>query len=179
MIRFLVPLAGFVVLAVLLGVGLTMNPREVPSPLIGKPMPPFSAPTLHDPDTSIADADLQGRVSLVNVFASWCTACYQEHPVLQKFATLRPDTPLYGLNYKDEREDAQAWLSELGDPYRKIVFDHPGRVGIDWGVYGVPETFVLDHQGLIRHKHIGPISYDQLDETILPLIDQLESEART
>jgi cytochrome c biogenesis protein CcmG/thiol:disulfide interchange protein DsbE len=174
--RYIVPLIVFSLMAVLLGIGLTMDPRRIPSPLIDKPVPPFTAPDLHDVDVMVSQEALKGQVSVVNVWASWCAACYEEHPVLLKLAQLR-ETPIYGLNYKDAREDALGWLARLGDPYTTSIFDNSGRIGIDWGVYGVPETFIVDHNGLIRYKHIGPVSEAQLHDRILPILDRLQADS--
>lgn len=173
--RFLIPLAIFVGLAVLLYAGLELDPRRVPSPLIDKPAPAFSLPTLNQDDTNTSPEDLAGRVWLLNVWASWCVACRAEHPLLNELAQ-RDVVPIVGLNYKDARDDAKRWLRERGDPYSVVAVDADGRVGIDWGVYGVPETFVIDKKGVIRHKHIGPISPDALRNEILPLIARLQKE---
>lgn len=174
--RYIVPLVVFLLMAVFLGIGLTLDPSRIPSPLIDKPVPSFVAPDLHDIDVMVSQEALKGQVSVVNVWASWCAACFEEHPVLLKLAQLR-ETPIYGLNYKDAREDALGWLDRLGDPYTTSIFDNSGRVGIDWGVYGVPETFIVDHKGFIRHKHIGPISEAQLYDRILPILDKLQAES--
>ncbi len=174
-LRVLLPLAVFSVMVAFFAVGLALNPRLVPSPLIEKPAPDFQLPELHDPERIIGLTDLKGRVSLLNVFASWCVACRQEHPLLMGLSASGA-IPIYGLNYKDERSDAIAWLDELGNPYRAIAADRDGRVGIDWGVYGVPETFVIDRKGIIRHKHIGPLDSAALQQTVLPLIRQLQQE---
>ncbi len=170
------PLAIFALLVVVLGIGLTLNPREVPSPLIGKPAPAFSLPQLHSPDEAIGSDAMRGKVWLLNVWASWCTACRAEHPLLVELAR-DPTINLVGLNYKDEVPAALRWLRQFGDPYRVSAFDADGRVGIDWGVYGVPETFVIDKQGIIRYKQIGPVTREALDNKILPLLKALESEA--
>lgn len=169
-----IPLAVFLVMAVFLGIGLTKDPREVPSPLIGKPVPEFELPPVKGHTLGLATADLKGEVSLVNVFASWCVACREEHPLWLELKQ-KNLVPIHGLNYKDKPEDAQAWLSELGDPYTRTGADISGRVGIDWGVYGVPETFVIDRNGIIAYKQIGPISPEILQETILPLIAKLRA----
>jgi cytochrome c biogenesis protein CcmG/thiol:disulfide interchange protein DsbE len=170
--RFLLPLGLFAGLVVLLAVGLTLNPREVPSPLIGKPAPEFRLPQLHQPESTFASAEMKGKVWVLNVWASWCVACREEHPVLSDFARSRA-VPLYGLNYKDQRNDAIAWLKRYGDPYELSVFDLDGRVGIDYGVYGVPETYVIDKQGVIRYKRIGPVTPAILKDKIVPLIAEL------
>lgn len=173
--RYLWPLAIFVVLVGFLAVGLNLDPGEVPSPLIDKPAPDFAAPQLMDTNKSISRDDLLGQVSLVNVFASWCVACLDEHPLLTRLAR-SGIVSIYGLNYKDDREDATRWLARHGNPYTTIAVDPSGRIGLDWGVYGVPETFILDHKGVIRYKHIGPISPQSLQQTILPWIDRLKAE---
>ncbi|MBI4205497.1 MAG: DsbE family thiol:disulfide interchange protein [Betaproteobacteria bacterium] len=169
------PLLLFLGLAVLFGIGLTLNPREVPSPLIGKPVPEFRLEPVKGRTLGLASNDLRGEVSIVNVFASWCTACREEHPLWMQ---LKADgsVPLHGLNYKDRPDDAARWLEELGDPFTRTGADLDGRVGIDWGVYGVPETFVVDKRGLIRHKVIGAITRKTLDEKVLPLVRTLQAE---
>ncbi len=171
------PLAVFVVMAVILGIGLTKDPRLVPSPLIGKPVPEFSLPPVKGRALGLSTADLKGQVALVNVFASWCVACREEHPVLLELAK-KGIVPIHGLDYKDKPADAQAWLDELGDPYTRTGADITGRVGIDWGVYGVPETFVVDRNGVIAYKHIGPITPKALEDTILPLVRKLQGGAQ-
>ncbi len=168
----LVPLAVFLVVGVFLAIGLTLNPREVPSPLIGKPVPEFSLPPVQGRVLGLSSADLKGEVSLVNVFASWCVACRAEHPLLMDLKQ-KGVVPIHGLNYKDRPEDAEKWLNELGDPYTRTGADINGRVAIDWGVYGVPETFVIDRHGLIAYKQIGPVNPEVLEKTILPLIRKL------
>ncbi|MEY4766004.1 MAG: hypothetical protein RI907_2677 [Pseudomonadota bacterium] len=170
--RFLLPLGLFAVLAIFLGLGLKLDPREVPSPLIDKAAPEFTLPTLADGTKTIGRQDMLGKVWLLNVWASWCVACRQEHPVLVDFAS-RKQVPLIGLNYKDERDAGLKWLAEGGDPYDASAFDQEGRVGIDFGVYGVPETFVIDKQGVIRYKHTGPITPQALRDTIEPLLKKL------
>lgn len=170
--KYLAPLALFLVLLGFLAVGLNLDPREVPSPLIGKPAPAFDLPRLDDPAARITKQDLAGKVWILNVWASWCAACHEEHPVLVDFAR-RGTVPIYGLNYKDERGNALQWLSRLGNPYAASLSDTDGRVGIDFGVYGVPETFVIDKHGVVRLKHIGPVTPDVLRERIEPLIREL------
>jgi cytochrome c biogenesis protein CcmG/thiol:disulfide interchange protein DsbE len=172
--RHLIPLLVFVVIVVFLWVGLSLNPREVPSPLIGKPAPEFSLPQLRDGGSVIGTADLSGQVWLLNVFASWCTPFLEEHPYLVALAKSGV-VPVYGLNYKDRREAALKWLNKHGDPYVGIVVDAEGRTGIEYGVYGVPETFVIDKLGVIRFKHIGPLTPEVLDEEILPLVKRLQA----
>jgi cytochrome c biogenesis protein CcmG, thiol:disulfide interchange protein DsbE len=169
------PLAIFVVIGVFLAIGLTLNPRLVPSPLIGKPVPQFSLPPVQGRTLGLATEDLRGEVSVVNVFASWCTACRDEHPLWMELARART-LPIHGLNYKDRPADAAGWLAELGDPYTRTGADLNGRVGIDWGVYGVPETYVIDRHGVIRDKIIGAITRRSVDERLLPLVRKLRAE---
>ena len=168
-----IPLLVFLVMAVFFAIGLTMNPRDIPSPLIGKPVPEFSLPPVKGGTLGLASAGLRGEVSIVNVFASWCVACREEHPILMGLGKTGI-VPIHGLNYKDKPDDARAWLDEMGDPYTRIGADISGRVAIDWGVYGVPETFVIDRDGLIVHKHIGAITPEALRKTIMPIIDKLQ-----
>lgn len=169
------PLLLFLGLAVLLGVGLTLKPREVPSPLIGKPVPEFRLEPVKGRTLGLASSDLSGEVSVVNVFASWCTACREEHPLWMQVKAAGT-IPLHGLNYKDRPDDAARWLEELGDPFTRTGADLDGRVGIDWGVYGVPETFVVDKRGMIRDKVIGAVTRKTLDERVLPLVRRLQAE---
>jgi len=170
--RYLLPLGIFVLLVFLLGVGLSLNPREVPSPLIGKPAPAFQLPQLHDPAKTFSPKELQGKVWVLNVWASWCVACRDEHPVLTALAR-SGIAPVYGLNYKDQRDEAIEWLRRFGDPYQASLFDADGRVGIDYGVYGVPETYVIDKQGVIRYKRIGPVTPEIVQNKMAPLIAEL------
>lgn len=174
-LRYLVPLILFLLLAGLLYRGLSLDPKIVPSPLIGKPMPAFSLPRLDDPAVTISDSDLKGHVSLLNIWATWCVSCRAEHETLLDLARTGK-VAIYGLNYKDNRPDAQRWLRQLGNPYVANAFDEDGRTGIDWGVYGAPETFIMDKQGIIRHKHIGPLTGPVIASEILPLIAKLEAE---
>lgn len=176
-LRYLLPLAVFGLLVAFLYRGLSLDPKLVPSPLIDKPAPDFSLPTLRHPQTSLSAADLKGRVWLLNVWATWCSACRAEHEALLHL-TRSGKAPLYGLNYKDSRADAIGWLRRAGDPYVTNAFDETGRVGIDWGVYGAPETFLIDRQGIIRYKHIGPLSRDVIENEIFPLIARLEAGDR-
>ena len=169
---FWVPLVAFVALCALLAVGLTLNPREVPSPLVGKPVPAFELPILGDSKNTFSTRDAIGKPWILNVWASWCVACRHEHPILNQYAQ-NNDTFMVGLNYKDPPANGLAWLAEFGDPYSLSVIDFDGRVGIDWGVYGVPETFVVDAEGVIRYKHIGPITNESLQTEIIPLIQEL------
>ena len=170
--RFLIPLAVFFLLVVFLAVGLTLNPREVPSPLKDKPAPAFTLPQLAAADKSFSPADLKGKVWLLNVWASWCVSCRQEHPLLVSFSK-EGSVPIVGLNYKDQLPDAKNWLAKFGDPYLLSAVDADGRVGIDYGVYGVPETYVIDKAGTIRMKHTGPITPESLQKQILPLVAEL------
>jgi cytochrome c biogenesis protein CcmG/thiol:disulfide interchange protein DsbE len=168
---YLVPLAAFLVLASFLLRGLWLHPAEIPSPLIGKPAPAFQRPQLLT-DRAFASSDMTGKVWLLNVFASWCAPCREEHVVWNELARQKVVT-VVGLNYKDQPDTARKWLAELGDPYQAIATDGDGRVGLDFGVYGVPETFVIDKLGIIRYKHIGPVTADALASKILPLVRQL------
>ena len=169
---FLAPLAVFAAIAVLLAVGLTLNPREIPSPLIGKPVPQFELPPVRGRTLGLQTSNLKGEVSIVNVFASWCVSCKEEHPVFMQMQRERL-VPIHGLNYKDQPEDAQKWLDDMGDPYTRTGADIDGRVAIEWGVYGVPETFLIDREGRIAYKHIGPVTPKLLDETLRPMIARL------
>lgn len=171
MMRYVL-ITAFVALVALLGVGLTLNPREVPSPLVGKPAPNFQLPQLHEPGKQFSQKDMLGKVWLLNVWASWCVTCREEHPVLVEFAKSGA-APLYGLNYKDERKDGIAWLKQFGDPYVLSAYDRDGRIGIDYGVYGVPETYVIDKKGVIRYKRIGALTPEILKNKVLPLVAEL------
>jgi len=190
--RFLLPLIGFVVLVVLLAVGLKLNPSDVPSPLIGKPAPAFSLARVDAPEQSFSPQDMQGKVWLLNVWSTWCVSCRQEHPVLVEMAKNKAIT-LVGLNYKEVRGDgdidadkitpdaertlalqrSNAWFKQHGNPYSLSVLDLDGRVGIDYGVYGVPETYVIDKGGVIRFKQTGPMTPDVFSGKILPLVAEL------
>ena len=172
---YLGPLAIFAIVGVFLGVGLTLNPREIPSPLIGKPVPQFQLAAVKGRTLGLASSDLRVEVSIVNVFASWCVACREEHPLWMALAR-QNIAPIHGLNYKDKPDDAARWLGELGDPYRRTGADLDGRVGIEWGVYGVPETYVVDKRGVIRDKVIGAITPRIVDERLLPLVRRLQAE---
>ncbi|MGH8670564.1 MAG: DsbE family thiol:disulfide interchange protein [Burkholderiales bacterium] len=172
MTRFLFPLAMFVVLVAFLGLGLQRNPREIPSPLIDKPAPLFQLAQLHQAQKVFTPKEMLGQVWLFNVWASWCASCRLEHPLLVDLAQSGA-VPVYGLNYKDRREDAIAWLVRHGNPYQLSVWDGDGRVGIDYGVYGVPETYVIDRSGNIRYKQTGPLTLQLLESTIIPLVKEL------
>ena len=171
--KFHIPMALFVVLVGFLAVGLNRNPHEVPSPLVGKPAPAFTLAQLAEPAKNFSPADFKGKVWMLNVWSSWCVSCRQEHPLLVEFARAQV-APLVGLNYKDTRAEGLRMLQMSGNPYDFSVFDADGRVGIDYGVYGVPETYIIDKAGLIRHKHTGPITVDVLQKKILPLIAELK-----
>ena len=173
-LRYAVPLALFLVLVGFFAVGLLRDPREVPSPFIGKPAPAFRLEQLHEPKLAFSPDDMRGKVWLLNVWASWCVSCRVEHPLLVDMAK-RKVVPIVGLNYKDKRDEGVKWLAKHGDPYALSAYDLDGKVGIDWGVYGVPETFVIDKQGVIRYKQIGPITPEALEKKLLPLIRQLEA----
>ena len=172
---YLLPLALFLIMGILLGIGLTHDPRLVPSPLVGKPVPDFRLAPVQGRTLGLATEDLRGEVAVVNVFASWCVACRDEHPLWMELARQRA-LPIHGLNYKDAPADAERWLAQLGDPYTRTGADRDGRVGIDWGVYGVPETFVIDKHGVIRDKIVGPITRQSVAERLLPLVRLLQAE---
>ena len=173
---FFVPLVLAAALFGVFALGLGRDPSIVPSPLIGKPVPTFALPPIEGRSDSLSSADLRGQVSLVNVFASWCVACRDEHPLLMRLKEERT-VPLYGIDYKDKPADAKAWLAEMGDPYARIGADLAGRIAIDWGVYGVPETFVIGRDARIAFKQIGPITPEALRDRILPLIARLRAPA--
>ena len=174
--KFLIPLGLFLVLVAFLAVGLTRDPREVPSPLVNKSAPGFKVPQVSVAEQTFSPDDMRGKVWMLNVFASWCVACKVEHPLLVQLQQSKI-VPLIGLDYKDTRPAALKFLSQNGDPYNLAAFDGDGRVGIDYGVYGVPETFIIDKKGVIRHKQIGPVTPEALEKTILPLLDQLKKES--
>jgi len=171
--RFLIPLGIFIVLVGFLAVGLRLDPREVPSPLIGKPAPDFSLALLSDPGKQLSPADLRGKVWLFNVWASWCASCRQEHEVLLELSR-QGIVPIYGMDYKDQPAAAQSVLTRFGNPYVETVVDLDGRAGINYGVYGVPETYLIDKNGIIRYKHTGPVSPGVLSSKILPLVKELQ-----
>jgi len=171
--KFLIPLLLFMVLAGFLAVGLNRDPQEIPSPLVGKQAPAFELPQLADPKKNFSPESMKGQPWILNVWASWCVACSEEHPVLVELGKLQV-APIIGLDYKDKREDAMTMLALQGNPYLLSAFDANGRVGIDYGVYGVPETYVIDKAGVIRFKHIGPITMAVLNQKILPLLGELK-----
>ena len=178
MLRYLIPLGLFIVLVVFLAIGLGRDPHEVPSALINKPAPTFRLPQLKDASKTFSAEDMRGKVWLLNVWASWCIACREEHQFLFEYAKSGA-VPIYGLNYKDKREDALAWLGEFGDPYVLSAVDLEGRVAIDYGVYGAPETYVIDKNGTIRLKHVGPVTPDVWSKEVLPLAQELNREGAT
>ena len=175
MLKYILPVVLFFVLFGFLFVGLYKDPSEVPSPLINKPVPQFTLPLLAEPENTFSNENLLGKVSLLNVWATWCFACKQEHPVLNELANMKV-VPIYGLNYKDERSKAKQYLTGFGNPYTANAVDETGRVAIEWGVYGAPETFVIDKKGIIRHKHIGPLTWQDVQKTLLPLFEKLQNE---
>lgn len=170
--KSLLPLLAFALLAVFLGLGLKHDPREVPSPLIDKPAPTFELPRLDDPTRRFSPVELRGKPWMLSVWASWCGSCREEHPLLVDLARNRSIT-MIGLDYKDERAEAQNWLRQFGNPYTLSVDDVDGRVGIDYGVYGVPETYVIDRNGIIRYKHIGPLTQKDIETELVPLMRKL------
>jgi len=176
-LMFLIPFAAFAGIAVAFAIGLTMDPRKLPSMLIGKEVPEFDLPPVKGRTLGLSSKDLKDEVSLVNVFASWCVECRAEHPLLMKLGASGP-VPIHGLNYKDKPDDAANWLDGLGDPYTRTGADISGRVAIDWGVYGVPETFLVNRDGKVVYKHIGALSWKTYNEKILPLIEDLKGEDR-
>lgn len=172
MSKFLLPLVAFLLLVGLFVIGLTKDPSRIPSPLVGNPAPEYSLPSLRDPDEMVGSADFAGKVALVNIWATWCPGCRQEHGFLMELAAENV-LPIYGLNWRDNRPDALQWLQALGNPYVNSAFDKDGRVGIDWGAYGAPETFLVDGNGMVVHKHIAPLTREIWERDFLPLIEQL------
>jgi len=175
MMRFILPLVLFLILSVFLYLGLGRDTREVPSPLVGKAAPVFVLPMLHEPEKNFSPEEMQGQVWLMNVWASWCGACKDEHPLLMQLSR-QNIVPIIGLDYKDKREDGEAVLSKAGDPYTLSISDLDGKVGFDYGVYGVPETYVIDKQGIIRFKLIGAVTAQNLQETIIPMVKELQAK---
>ncbi|MCX7107700.1 MAG: DsbE family thiol:disulfide interchange protein [Methylococcales bacterium] len=176
MLKYIIPLVLFIIMAVFLALGLNLKPSEIPSPFINKPAPEFSALNLNAPKEKLTPTDLKGQVWLFNVWASWCVSCRAEHPILNQLAQ-QNTVVIIGLNYKDKPVDAKNWLNTLGNPYNISIMDQDGRIGIDYGVYGVPETFVIDKKGLIRYKHTGPVSAEDVQQIFLPLIAKLQAES--
>jgi cytochrome c biogenesis protein CcmG/thiol:disulfide interchange protein DsbE len=175
MFKYIIPLLLFMVMAGFLAMGLKLNPRDIPSPLINKSAPGFSLPILATPEKILSNTDMSGQVWLLNVWASWCGSCRIEHPVFNQLAQKNLVT-IVGLNYKDEAHAAKQWLAQLGNPYTASIIDQEGRTGLDYGVYGVPETFVIDKKGIVRYKHTGPVSVQDVQEILLPLINKLKAE---
>ena len=176
MLKYIIPLILFIIMTIFLALGLNLKPSEITSPLLNKPAPVFSAPKLNATTEKLSPADLKGKVWLFNVWASWCVSCRAEHPVLNQLAQQHAAI-IVGLNYKDEPEAAKQWLATLGNPYNDSVMDADGRIGLDWGVYGVPETFVMDKQGIVRYKHTGPVTEEDMEKIFLPLIAKLQAES--
>ncbi len=167
------PLGIFLVVMVILAIGLTLDPQVLPSPLIDKPAPDFSAPVLYQPSVQLTNKNLLGKVWLLNAWASWCIACREDHAVLLEFSKSKT-LMLVGLNYKDQDKEGQKWLARFGNPYDVVLADQDGRIGIDFGIYGVPESFLIDKAGIIRYKHVGPLTPRVLHHQLLPLIHQLQ-----
>lgn len=174
MSKFLLPLLAFLLLVGIFVIGLTKDPSRIPSPLLGNPAPEYSLPSLQDTDEQVGSADFAGHTSLVNIWATWCPGCRQEHGFLMELAEENV-LPIYGLNWRDNRPDALQWLRTLGNPYATTAFDPDGRVGIDWGAYGAPETFLVDKNGIVVHKHIAPLTREIWERDFVPLIEQLEA----
>lgn len=170
--KFLIPLVVFIAIALLLGIGLTMNPRAIPSTLISKPAPNFTLPLLHDQTTAFNPDQLRGQRWVLNVWASWCVSCRYEHPLLNEMAG--NGVTIIGLNYKDKADAAIQWLNERGNPYTHSPFDESGRVGIEWGVIAVPETFVIDEQGVVVYKYTGPLTAEVIQQELMPVLNQTE-----
>jgi len=175
--RYLIPLFIFLVMAGFLLKGLYMNPRHIPSVLINKPAPEFNLPTLYDPERMVSKESMKGKVWLLNIWASWCAACRAEHQVLNTIADMGI-VDIIGLDYKDEAADGKRWLKQLGNPYKEVIVDKNGRTGIDFGVYGVPESFLIDAEGIIRHKFTGPLYYPDIKGTLIPLLDEIRKGAK-
>jgi len=171
--KFLLPLFAFLLLVGMFVIGLTKDPSRIPSPLLGNPAPEYALPSLQDPDVLVGSADFAGQVALVNIWATWCPGCRQEHGFLMELAAENA-VPIFGLNWRDNRPDALQWLRNLGNPYETSAFDADGRVGIDWGAYGAPETFLVDKNGMVVHKHIAPLTREIWERDFVPLIEQLE-----
>ena len=173
MSKFLLPLVAFLVLIAMFVVGLTMDPSRIPSPLLENPAPQFALPSLHDASVEVGSATYANQLALVNIWATWCPGCRQEHGFLVELAN-EGAIPIFGLNWRDNRPDALQWLQALGDPYIASAFDVDGRVGIDWGAYGAPETFLVDKNGIVIHKHIAPLTREIWERDFLPLIRERE-----
>lgn len=171
MMNRLIPLLAFIALVVLLFVGVRMNSGKdtsaIPSPLIGKPVPVLNLPELNMPQQSISLADLKGRAFVLNIWGSWCVSCRIEHPIITEMS--KSGALVVGYNYKDSAEDARLWLNQFGNPYALIIQDEDGKAALDWGIYGAPETFVIDDKGIVRYKHVGPLTTEIVQQDILPL----------
>ena len=170
--KAIIPFVAFVAIMVFLAKGLSLNPGEVPSPFVDQAAPAFSLPELLAPGATVTEKSMLGKPWLLNVWASWCAACRDEHPLLNDLSA-RKIVDIVGLNYKDQRDDAIGWLNAFGNPYATIAVDLDGAVGIDYGVYGVPETFVIDASGVVRLKHIGPLTAEDIETKVLPLLAEL------
>ena len=168
--RFVVPIIVFLLLVVVFSFGLFNDPRELPSPFLGEQAPTFEVASLKEPERLVGSAEYAGQMALVNVWATWCVGCRQEHEFLMQLAA-SDAIPIYGINWRDRRNEAQSWLQQLGDPYVFSAFDEDGRVGIDWGVYGAPETFLISPDGIVLHKHLGPLNPSIWEEDFVPLIE--------
>ena len=168
--RFAIPIVVFLLLVVVFSFGLFNDPRELPSPFLGEPAPAFEVASLTEPERIVGSADYAGKMALVNVWATWCGGCRQEHGFLMQLARSGA-IPIYGINWRDSRPEALGWLQQLGDPYEFSAFDADGRVGIDWGVYGAPETFLISADGIVLHKHLGPLNAAIWQEDFVPLIE--------
>jgi cytochrome c biogenesis protein CcmG/thiol:disulfide interchange protein DsbE len=171
MLRYIVLIAAFIGLVAMFSIGLTRDPSELPSPYINKAAPTFELPRLQDPDASLSNADLDGEMSLVNVWATWCAGCREEHPYLMQLAE-KSSVKVYGINWRDNRAEALRWLQQYGDPYVATGYDGDGKVGIDWGVYGAPETFLIDERGVVLHKHLGPLTATAWQRDFVPLLNR-------
>lgn len=169
MLRYFAPISIFVVLLWFFARGLDLDPHRIPSPLIGKPVPRFSVPELHQPDRNMTEASFQGQFALLNVWGTWCSECFVEHAFLNELAQSGAIT-IYGLNWKDDRDEALSWLTQLGNPYQEVGFDDTGKVAIEWGVYGAPETFLIGPDGMILHKHLSPLTQEIWQRDFLPLM---------
>lgn len=174
--RVVFPLILFAFIVIILWRGLSLHPAKVPSPLINKPAPVFELPLLNYPDRVTTNKDFIGRITLLNVWASWCHACAAEHEFLVELGK-KEYLSLYGLNYKDDPINASAWLHQLGNPYKIVALDRAGKVSIDWGVYGTPETFLIDKKGIIRYKQIGPMTPESWKQNFEPLVEKIRKEA--
>ncbi len=174
-LKFLIPLAVFLGLTWFLLKGLDRDPREIPSPLINKPAPTTALPLLHDLSVQWSSEQMKGKVWLLNVWGSWCAGCRVEHPLLNELAR-RKIAPIVGMDWKDDPKAGRAWLQKLGNPYAISIADRDGKAAIDWGVYGAPETFIIDKAGIVRYKHIGPLTADALETRIIPLLNKLQGQ---